>query len=210
MWFPSRVSCSRFDGGELCPRLAIIASTAGRSGLVVAAEELGLFPAGQANDLLLDVLARTNHFSMEDLQINRDGSLRGHQEVRLLGFVFFWVVLLFAFIFISFLALQNQLAGENKLVYILLILVAEYVFIRIGWRSMGVLRDIWDGKVESAHGHVTRHIRRARNSHYYIYKLGDFKFNVSMSAYNALIEDKEYLVYFTPRTKRLVAIEPLA
>ena len=46
-----------------------------RSGLVVTAEELGLVPAKQASDLLREVLARTYHFSMGDLQVNREGLL---------------------------------------------------------------------------------------------------------------------------------------
>ena len=95
------------------------------------------------------------------------------------------------------------------LVYVLLVLVAVFVFIRISGRSISVISDIWGGKVEYADGHVTRHIRRARNSRYYIYQLGDMKFNVSKAAYNALIEGREYRVYFTPRAKRLVAIEPV-
>lgn len=180
-----------------------------RSGLVVTAQELGLMSTAQPKDLLLDALARGNHFSMEDLQTNRDGSLSGGQEVRLFGRLSFWIVLLAAFILISYIALQKQVVGENMFLYLMIILLGLFVFLRIGWRSISLVWDIWDGKVEHMDGQVTRHIRRGRNTRYYFYQLDDVKFIVPKSAYNALIEGKEYRVYFTPRAKRLVAIEPL-
>lgn len=83
------------------------------------------------------------------------------------------------------------------------------MFFRLGWGSVKVVWDIWNGKIEYMDGQVTRQVRRGRNARYYIYQLGDIKFNVSKAAYNALIEGREYRVYFTPRAKRLVAIEPI-
>jgi len=179
------------------------------SGLVITAEELVVMSTGQPNDLLLDALARAHHFSRDDLQANRDGSLSSRQEVRLFGLMLFWVALLAAFILISFLAVQSQVADENMFVYFSLILIALIMFLRISWRGVGLLWDIWGGKVSRMDGQVTRHIRHARNTRYYTYQLNEIKFNVSLPAYNALIEGKKYRVYFTPRAKHLVAIEPI-
>jgi len=179
------------------------------SGLVITAEELGVISTNQPKDLLLDALARANHFSMDDLQSNRDGSLSGRQEVRLFGLISFWVALLAAFILINYLALQKQIVEENKVIYFMIISLGLFVVLRLGWRSISLIWDIWGGKVDHMDGQVTRRVRRARNTRYYLYQLNDIKFHISMSAYNALIEGKEYRVYFTPRAKRLVAIEPL-
>jgi len=178
------------------------------SGLVLMAEELGLMSASQPKDLLLDALARANHFSMEDLEANRTGSLSGRQEVRLFGLVSFWVALLAAFLLISIFAVQRQTMGGNTLVYLLLGIMAVIAFVRIGWRSVSLIWDIWGAKADHMDGRVTRHIHHARNTRYYTYQLSGMKFRVSMSAYNALLEGREYRVYFAPRSKRLVAIEP--
>jgi hypothetical protein len=179
------------------------------SGLVVVAQELMLTSASQPKDLLLDALTSANHFSMDDLETNRKGSLSGRQEVRLFGYASMLGGSFLAFILLTIAAAQSKVASENLLVYIFLVIMALVMFLRLGWGSIKVIWDIWNGKVTHMDGQVTRHIRRARNTRYYLYQLNDIKFNVSLSAYNALIEGQGYRVYFTPRAKRLVAIEPL-
>jgi hypothetical protein len=180
-----------------------------KSGLVVVAEELGLVSVKQADDLLLDALARANHFSMEDLETNRQGLLSWGQEIRLFRYAATLGLFLMIFIWISFFASQNQTAKDNSLVIVFLVVMLVVMLLRLGWGSVKVLFDIWSGKVEFMDGGVTRHIRRGRNMRYYFYQLDGVKFIVSKSAYNALIEGRDYRIYFGPRSKRLVAIEPM-
>jgi len=178
------------------------------SGLVIMAEELGFVSASQPKNLLLDALASANHFSMDDLATNRNGSLSFGQEVRLFGYASVLGAFLLAFILLTIVTAQSKMADENLLVYIFLAVMALAMLLRLGWGSIKVIWDIWNGEVKYMDGRVTRHIRRGRNTRYYLYHLNDINFRVSRSAYNALIEGGEYRVYFAPRSKRLVAIEP--
>lgn len=179
------------------------------SGLVVMAEELGLISASQPEDLLLDALARANHFSMEDLQTNREGSLSSRQELLLLGYA----SLLGTFILISVLgvvlAIQGQILEGAPTTLVLIGAIGLILLLRVIWSVIRIIGDLWEERVNHTDGQVTRHVHHARNSRYYTYQLNGFKFRVSLSAYNALIEGKNYRVYFAPRTKRLMAIEPL-
>lgn len=180
-----------------------------RSGLVVIAEELWWKSTGQPKDLLLKALARANHFSMQDLVSIREGTLRWRQEFWLFKDVLFVALLLAVFISICLLAVRSQVAGKYVFLYLFLALPAAVTLLQFTQRSINLIRDIWDGKVAHMDGQVTRHAHRARYAYYYLYQLNDIKFDVSMSAYNALIEGRQYRVYFTPRAKHLVAIEPI-
>ena len=180
-----------------------------RSGLVVMAEELGSMSTSQPKDLLLEALARANHFSMDDLSVNRQGSLSGSQETRLLGYASLLGVFFLVFISLILFAFQSRMAEGNLLIYVFLAVMLAVMFLRLGWGSVKVILDIWGGEVTYMDGQVTKYIRHGRNTRYYLYQLGTTKFRVSKSAYNALIEGREYRVYFAPRSKRFVAIEPL-
>jgi len=180
-----------------------------RSGLVIVAEELKLSLVKQPKDLLLEALARAIHFSRDDLQVNRQGSLSGSQETRLLGYASLLGGFFLVFVWLTIFAYQSRMAEGNLLINIFLALMTMFVFLRLGWGGTKVILDIWGGEIMSMDGQVTKHIRRGRNTRYYLYQLGETKFRVSKSAYNALIEGGEYRVYFAPRSKRLVAIEPL-
>jgi hypothetical protein len=179
-----------------------------RSGLVIMAEELGLVSAWHTQGLLLDALARANHFSMEDLESNRAGSLTGRQEVRLFGYAMMLIVLVLLCVGITFFAIRSRLLGEGTVLFALLTVIGLFLFLRIGWSVINIFVDIWNGSAEQVDGLVTRHVHRSRNTRYYTYQINGFKFHVSKSAYNALIEGRNYRVYFAPRSKRLVAIEP--
>jgi len=180
-----------------------------RSGLVIMAEELGFASAWQASDLFLEALAGANHFSMADLESNHQGSLSVRQELRLFGYVSWLGALTLLCIGICVWAVQSQRIGANLVLYVLLSILGLILLLRISWSVIRIFIDIWNGKVEHTDGLVTRHIHHARNTLYYTYQINNLKFHVSRSAYNALIEGRQYRVYFAPRSKRLVAIEPL-
>lgn len=178
------------------------------SGLVLIAEELGLMSASQPKDLLLDALASANHFSMDDLQSNREGLLSGGQEIRLFGYASLQGVmfLLSAGVFVWI--IRGFPLGEELVWSALLGLIGLIVSLRTGWSIVRVIWDMWNGKIARSDGQVARYIHKARNTRYYTYQVNGLKFYVSQSAYNALIEGREYRVYYAPRSKRLVAIEP--
>lgn len=177
------------------------------SGWVLMAEEL--VTSSQPRDLALDALGRANHFSDEELETNRQGWLSGSQELRLIGAGLVQAV--FALICILFIAIlfQRQPVERDPILFVLLIAAAALVFLQNGWKVLKIFWDVSDGKVVHVDGRVTRHVYHARQMRYYAYQVNAIKFYVSNSAYNALIEGLEHRVYFTPRSKRLVAIEPL-
>jgi hypothetical protein len=179
------------------------------SGLVLMAEELGVMSVSQPKDLLLDALARANHFSMDDLQVNRDGSLSHSQELRLLGLVSVLIALILITVLGVALAVQGQFLEETPTSLVLIGVIVLILSLRLLWSVIVMVGDMWVGRVNQTDGQVTRHVHRARNTRYYTYQVNGFRFRVSMSAYNALIEGREYRIYFAPRSKRLVAIEPI-
>lgn len=177
------------------------------SGLVIMAEEL--VTSSQPRDLVLDALGRANHFSMEELATNRQGWLSGKQEVRLIGNGLFWIVFFLICISLVVILFQKQLVERDSILFVLLIVGAAILFLRTAWGVLRIFWDVWNGKVVYSDGRVTRHIYYGRQMRYYTYRVNGFKFYVSESAYNALIEGLEYRVYLAPHSKRLVAIEQI-
>jgi hypothetical protein len=74
--------------------------------------------------------------------------------------------------------------------------------------------DAFARSVKSAEGQVGRYTRSSgsgRSSHtVYYYSLGDLNFTVGSAAYEALIEGLTYRVFYLPRTKMLIGIEPIS
>ena len=172
------------------------------------AEALGSDFARSSKDLLLDALVRANHFSMADLDVNRQGSLSGRQVVKLLGYACWQGIVFLASALVAYLVLRDLPSGEDQIwVGLSGVLVLVLALIAV-WN---ILRTVWDmlaGKATRNEGIVTRHIHRSRNSRTYSYQINRLKFKVSHTAYNALIDSREYRVYFAPRSKRLLGIEP--
>ncbi|HQX16308.1 MAG TPA: hypothetical protein PLA27_07775 [Anaerolineales bacterium] len=177
------------------------------SGLVIMAEELSA--SSQPKDLILDALGRANHFSMEELETNRQRLLSGKQELRMVGAGLFQAVFALICIWFGVILFQRQLVERVSILFVLLIAGAALLFLRNAWSVIGIFWDVWSGGVVCSDGRVARRIHVARWVRYYTYQVNGFKFYVSESAHNALIEGMEYRVYFTPHSKRLVAIETL-
>jgi len=178
------------------------------SGLVIMAEALGSDFARPSKDLLLDALVRANHFSMADLDVNRQGSLSGLQVLKLMAYAGWQAIMFLASALAGYLVLRDLPSGEDQLwaglsgaLVVILALIAA-------WNILGAVWDILTGKATHTEGIVTRHEHRTRNSRSYSYQINQHKFKVSHIAYNALIDGREYRVYFAPRSKRLLGIEP--
>ena len=104
-----------------------------RSGLVIMAEELA--SVSQPKDLLLDALARANRFSMEDLRTNREGSLSGRQEVRLLAYASVSGALILLSVLGVVLAIQGKVFGTAPMTYILISAIFVFLLLRMTWAS---------------------------------------------------------------------------
>jgi hypothetical protein len=107
------------------------------------------------------------------------------------------------------LAVQGRFWEETPTSLVLIGVIVLILSLRLIWSVIVMAGDMWAGRVDQTDGRVTRHVHRARNTRYYTYQVNGLRFRVSMSAYNALIEGREYRIYFAPRSKRLVAIEPI-
>ena len=72
-----------------------------------------------------------------------------------------------------------------------------------------IISDIWNGEVYVVEGSVVRQAYRSRYHRYSYYVIGSHKYYVFEAAYNALVEGEHYRIYYLPRSKRLVAVEPI-
>lgn len=177
------------------------------TGLVIMAEELET-SLGQHTSLLLRTLASANRFSLDELKSNREGALSKHQENELM-----WIAALAALIGLSsavvFVILLPRLLGELPVVvFVLALLIGMILLLRFMSDSIRIMSDVWHGEISKIEGPVSKKVRRSRYSHSYFYVSGPYRFQVSRTAYTALIEGKMYRIFYVPRSKRLVSIEP--
>jgi hypothetical protein len=179
-----------------------------RTGLVVMAEEVG------KNDIryvqtLLQALASANSFSLEDLKVNQEGLLSKRQENRLLLTIVLYLLgcLGSAVLFVIFTPqIQRSVSSTGLL---LLIVVVGVLLLRFSWSAAKMIADLWHGHADSVEGLVTREGHRAKYSISYYYVCDPHRFQVPASGYHALVEGKPYRIFYAPRSKRLVSIEPI-
>jgi len=179
------------------------------SGLVILAEALGDLSATQSKDLLLEVLSRANRFNPEDIDVNRQGSLTGGQTLRLTSFAIVQgiVFLLCAGVGIWF--YFNQPTGDDRTWFIFLMVILVFLAAGAVWNILRTVLDLLTQSVTQVEGIVVRHEHRTRNGRYYTYQIKYLKFRVSRAAFRALVDGWEYRVYYSSRSKRLLAIEPI-
>ncbi|MBI5054810.1 MAG: hypothetical protein HZB52_16310 [Chloroflexi bacterium] len=169
--------------------------------------------------LLRDALAQTNNFLTSALEANRKGLLATSQILRLLGMIatnLFWsIFILIIFIGIGFAAYTYlPVFGFSR--WYALIALGIGGLIALGFMTQGVtlLADLANGKASVADGKIaktvqTTHSRHGtRHDYFYEVLYAHLKFEVSEAAHEALVDDLEYRLYYTPRTKIMVAIEP--
>lgn len=180
-----------------------------RTGLVVMAEEVRTKKAHDPARGLLLALASANKFSLDDLSQNQKGLLSKRQENWLSG-----ILLFYGLIFISGLVLIGSmilqiLRAESTTYFIMLTVIAALLVLRFGVEIPRIVWDVWRGKVKQVEGPVSPRTRRSRYHTSYFYECGSHKFQVSASAYRALLEQPTYRIYYVPHSKRLVSIEPI-
>jgi hypothetical protein len=163
---------------------------------------------------VLNILMEAFGFNAEQLQTNRIGDLASGQQkhlrsllVKQLAALVFFSSLLVFFIF----ALVTSLSKDNIIEQIIFILSSTlFLFLTplIGIRIVSALLDMWHGNVINAVHVVTPEYIETNGVKQYFYSIGKQKFPVSKRAFDALVPS-DYRIYYTPRSKTLVALEPV-
>lgn len=180
-----------------------------RSGLVVGGDKLGA--SFSAREELQNALAQSNGFSAEKLAEYRLGRM-GDERYGRLAKTWIWSSLGL----LALLALMGFIVWgvftDTDAPWFMLLFFGAFVFLFvaiIAWNLVQSTQDLLAGEVASAEGFVRRTVHRSNKSTSYYYKLDKLSFSVSGTAYNALVEGLRYRVYYLPRSKKLLGIEPL-
>jgi hypothetical protein len=180
---------------------------------LLSAESIGGQEDQQAE--LLRALAQANGFHSNALDSNREGRLTLQQGLRLLLSRLIPLTLLLAFVFVVSAFAVGLMAAWLRDTTIPFGVVLFVLFAMAGsawlmWRFfIPYMLDVFTRQVLIAEGFGRRDKIEDGEGATYHYLVGNLRFIVSGSAYNALIEGIRYRVYYTPRTKKLVNIEPL-
>lgn len=180
------------------------------SGLVIQAEALENVSAEQSQNLLLDALSKAHHFNSDDLGVNRQGALSGTQALRLISYAIVQgVVLLFSGGMGVWMYFNLPTSKDDQLWVILFGIFLAILALGAVWNIIKAFLDLLTQSVAHEEGFVIRQEHRTRNGRYYTYQIKKLKFRVSRNAFHALVDGWEYRVFYSARSKRLLAIEPL-
>ncbi len=187
-----------------------------RSGRVVAAELAAADTPDQAKAELGHALAVTNHFNVDDLPAFRQGRL-GRSAFRRLRrtwsiagwFLLVAVVLLVIFVYMVSAGVSQDLAP----MFVMFAIFAGFGALATALADIIPTIDILGGKVASAEGMIIKTTRQThgRGAHtIYYYTLDRQRWVVTPEAFRALLEGSKYTyrVFYLPRSKQLVGIEP--
>jgi len=186
-----------------------------RSGRLVAAELLEADTPAEQHDELLHTLAQANHFNLDDLPALRQGNLGQISPRRLLRLwlhvgAWFGSAAVLALLFVGMVA-GDVAQDVAPLFFSGAIITGIFgLFSAIG--AISPTLDLLGGKVSQAEGLLGKNIRQTYGrgaSTYYYYRLDKQSWLVSSEAYRALLTGRSYRLYFLPRSKTLLGIEPL-
>ncbi len=192
-----------------------------RSGLVINVETLGsnasAFAGAGSRDEedLTRALAEANRLQLEAYPNYRLGQMDEADKQRrisraALGMGITLIVATALGLFFSFIFLSDAEAGET---WIILLIFGGFDVLFSGlilWSIWRTISDLREGKVLTREGPIQRVVQRGNKSVSYYYQMGDLRFNVLTAGYNALVEGRAYRVYYLPRSKTLLGIEPTA
>jgi hypothetical protein len=191
------------------------------SKLVVSAESVEQQNEEQIRQGLLEALAQAHNFSMAALNENRNGKLAAEQIAQLLpnlawGLTLLLIPPLAAFYYLN---IQGAAARISSGWTAIIALVAGAIALYGAWLTYRVAADLIGGRVGELKGKGKKvsEIRGSRRfdevsgstsvTHYY--EIGGQRFRVPPQAYAALISDQPYRLYYAPRTKVMLSIEPI-
>jgi hypothetical protein len=187
-----------------------------RSGWILSIDRLALSTGARTDLYLLDALAHAINFSVESLKANRAGRLTKDQAWQLLvpmwGYVLADLLMIgIAIAFTGYVLLHDlkSIALIIPIVFALAVMVGLY-----SWKDVTtIIPDISEGHVLVMEGPVYKRKvstsgSRTRRTDYF-YEINGRRFEVSPQAYKALFAGRSYRLYYTPRSKSIVSIEPL-
>lgn len=186
------------------------------SGFLLSAEEVFPVSPAQVRAALVEILAQANGFTLDDLTHNRNGEATPAQRMKplggvILGAVFGLMALAFGGLFF-FQIYPNVDSGEALPALLIPALVLGIFALVGGWMFLNGLLDMSVSSIEQAQGPGRKEKRTSggknRSTRYY-YVIDGKSFQVSRRAYTALLEGIDYRIYYLPRTKKLVSIEPV-
>lgn len=190
-----------------------------RSGLVVNVEALGSGATAFGNagsrdeDELTRALAEANRLQLEAYPTYRLGQLDESDRQRrisraVLGMGLTVIVATALGLFFSFIFISDADASEA---WIILLVFGGFDVLISGlilWSIWRTITDLREGRVLTREGQIQRIVQRGNKSVSYFYQMGDLRFSVLAAGYNALVEGRSYRVYYLPRSKTLLGIEP--
>jgi hypothetical protein len=186
-----------------------------RSGQVVTVEPAAAVTPAEAKAELRHALAVTNHFNLDDLRTYRLGRLEADARRRLprIWSTTGWLLLEALISFVPFVVIVTTGVGKVAATIAFLATgISDLVFLGSALFSASRTLDLLRGQVISAQGELHRFKREFTSRYIYtfhFYRLGSQKWLVSQAAYYALMEGQRYRVYYLPRSKLLVGIEPI-
>ncbi len=207
---------SRANSGGLLPGATYRVYYLEETGFILSAEEAYPASPAQVRNSISEILARANHFTLEDLEHNRNGEITSAQRMKPLGQVIGGGVFgLFALVFggIFFFPAWTSSGRTDFMAAMLVPFVVVGIFLLVsGWMVINGLLDMSMSSLEQVEGSGHKEKRtsggKKRSTRYY-YVVNGQSFQVTRTAYTALIDNLNYRVYYLPRTKKLVSIEPI-
>lgn len=183
------------------------------SGFCLSASEPRPTSPFQVQSALNDILCSANGFSAEDLLANQNDEVTFSQRKKPLASALTgaMIVLLFLLFLVPFLLqpFSRDLRLSSIAVALIVILVGIFPFIGSTMLLNGLIETAFP-KLQQVQGKAHKTIRvskgKNRTIHYY-YVINEHKFEISKTAYTALIDELEYRIYYLPRTKKLISIE---
>lgn len=167
-------------------------------------------PPQGAPGALQHALAEGNRFTMAELAANRAGRLSGRQARRIMA-PLLWLAP-FGAVFVVFGGGFLRTVATSGMPQ-LLTLTMGLAFASVGLVTLasGLRRvaDVLGGQVRTVAGKVIGEANSSGESTTYYYKVDKLKLRVPAHAYTALVSGMAYRIYYAPRSKTLVSIEPL-
>jgi hypothetical protein len=159
---------------------------------------------------LLDALAEGNRFTMDELNLNRGGRMSRRQARRLASGLLFRVIFSLCFMGFGlvpfFLALTYHAKNRSGIYIAALFALGGVVLLLTSLRRIA---DMFSRRAEPIEGLVEPVRDSSGDSTTFYYKVGGKKLQVSARAYQALVPGIAYRVYYAPRSRKLLSIEPL-
>jgi hypothetical protein len=198
-----------------------------RTGIVISAERLAL-GSTQALDELRQALGDVLDFTDDDLPENRAGRLSTRQTASrtfsalrtgLFLSPFLLMALAFAGVFPFLMLIQPMWQGEpvdteGWIAAGFGLLFGGLFAVLLGWAILSPFVDVWQGRVDMIEGPmeeraITTGSGKSRRTNYY-FEINNQRFQVPQVAQAASVAGRRYRLYYFPRTKNVVSVEPLS